>query len=130
MKWHKRHRLWIAGVVALTLLSFLAATSLACFQMGAVSVKMAEDCCQGHCQHVMAADMAAQCCQNHQTAVSQALPASSSVKAAALVAPTLPVALILPAALQVLEQAWVCFSSEERPPPFPPLYTLHCALLI
>jgi hypothetical protein len=91
---------------------------------------MAEDCCKGHCQHVMMADMAAKCCQSHQTKVSQVLPASSSTKAASLVANTLPVSLIPPVVLQGPEQSWRRCATEERPPPFPPLYVLHCAFLI
>ena len=128
MQFHSRHRYWI--VSALALLSFLARTSLACLQMEAGSIKMAEDCCKGHCQHIMAADMAAKCCQSHQTKVSQVLPTSSSTQAASLVAHTLSVSLILPVVPQGPEQSRMHGSTEERPPPFPPLYALHCTLLI
>ena len=112
MKCHKRHSLWAAGVIVLALLSFLAGTSLACFQMGAGSIKMAKECCKGHCQHVMAADMAAKCCQSHQAKVSQVLPASSPAKTVSLVAHMLHVSLIPPIVLQGLEQSWVRFSTE------------------
>jgi hypothetical protein len=117
-------------VVTLALLSFLAGTSLACFQMGAGSIKMTEECCKGHCQHVMAADMAARCCQSHQAKVSQALPAASQAKAASLATSTLLAALIPPVVLHSPEQSWVRLSTGERAPPFLPLYTLHCAFLI
>ncbi|SRR5712692_5033608 len=130
MKRHKRHRLWTVGVITLALFSFLAGTSLACFQKGVGSAKMAEDCCKGHCQHLMAADMAAKCCQSHQAEVSRVLPASSPAKTISLAAHTLYVSLIPPVVLQGSEQPWVRFSTEERPPPSPPLYALHCALLI
>lgn len=114
----------------LALLSFFAGTSLACFQKGVGTVQMAEDCCQGHCQHVMAADMAARCCQSHQTRVSQVLPASSPAKVASFMAYTLHVALIPPVLCPGLKQSWARLSTEERPLPFPPLYALHCTLLI
>ncbi len=131
MKRYKRYRFWTVGVVALSLLSFLTGTSLACFQREAESIKMAEDCCQGHCQHVMVADMAAKCCQSHQAKVVQALPAASPTKAAFLVASPLHVSLIPPVVLQGLKQSLVHFLTEERPPPQSlPVYTLHCALLI
>ena len=90
---------------------------------------MAEDCCQGHCQHAMVGDRATQCCQSHQTRVSQVLPASSPAKAASFVAHTLHVALILPGILPGPARSWVRLT-EERPPPFPSLYALHCTLLI
>src|SRR6266540_4608724 len=130
MKQHKKHSLWITGVVILALFSFLAGTSFACFQKGTGSIKMAEDCCQGHCQHAMMGDMAARCCQSHQTKVSQTLPASSAVKATFLAVSTLHGSLILPTVLQSSEQFGVRLSTGERPPPSPPFYTLHCALLI
>src|SRR5262245_3427402 len=100
MKLHKRHSLWAPSVAILLLLSFFAGTSFACFQKGVGSIQMAEDCCKGHCQHVMMEDMAAKCCQSHQTKVSQALPTPSSTKAASLVASILHVSLIAPLALQ------------------------------
>ena len=112
----------------LALLSFFAGTSLACFQKGVGTVHLAEDCCKGHCQHVMVGDMAAQCCQS-QTRVSQVLPASSPAKVASFVAHTLHVALLLPVNLQGPTQSEVR-PTGERPPPFPPLYALHCTLLI
>lgn len=130
MKWHKRHRLWIVGVTILALFSFLAGTSLACFQKGTGNIKMAEDCCQGHCQHAMTGEAAADCCQSHHVQVSQALPLSSPAKTIVLAASTLPVALVSPAVLQGPDQSWVRRFIEERPPPSPPFYTLHCALLI
>ena len=130
MKRHKRHGLWTVGVITQALFSFLAGTSLACFQKGVGSAKMAEDCCKGHCQHIMAADMAAKCCQSHQTRVSKTLPASSATKVASLAAHALHVSLVPPIVLRGPEQSRVRLSTEERPPPFPPLYALHCALLI
>jgi hypothetical protein len=130
MKRYKRHRLWIMGIVVLTFFSFLAGTSLACFQKGTGHLKMAEDCCKRHCQHVMAADMAAKCCQSHQVKVSQALPASSSPQAASLVGHALYVSLPLPVILQGPEQSRMHRSTEERPPPFLPLYAFHCTFLI
>jgi len=130
MKLHKRHGLWAASVAVLALFSFLVGNSFACFQKGAESIKLAEDCCKGHCQHVMAADMAAKCCQSHQAKVSQVLPAPSSAKAASLAADTLPVSLIPPVVLPDPEQSWVHLSTGERPPPSPPFYTLYCTLLI
>lgn len=126
----KQHRLWTVGVVSLALFSFLAGTSLACLQREVGSIKIAKDCCQHHCQHVMAADMAAQCCQNHQTAVSQVLPVVSSAKAVVLAASLMHIALLPPAALQGREQAQVRFRTGERPPPSRAFYSLHCALLI
>ena len=130
MTQHKKHRLWIVGVVILALFSFLAGTSFACFQKGTGNIKMAEDCCQGHCQHAMIGETAAKCCQSHQAKVSQALPASPSAKVIFLAASTLHGSLIPPAVLQDPEQFWVRLSTGERSPPFPPFYTLHCALLI
>src|SRR6266852_1649803 len=130
MKRHKTHRLWTAGIAILALLSFFAGTSLACFQKGVGTVQMAEDCSQGHCQHAMVGDMAAQCCQSHQTRVSQVLPASSPAKVASFVAHTLHVALVPLVLRQDQKQSLVRLSTAERPPPFPPLYALHCTLLI
>lgn len=117
-------------MITLALFSFLAGTSLACFQKGVGSAKMAEDCCKGHCQHVMMRAMAAKCCQSHQTRVSQVLPASSPAKTVSFVAHTLQVALMLPVVRQGPEQSWVRLSTEERPPPFSPLYVLHCTFLL
>ena len=130
MKRHKTHHFWTAVIAILALFSFFAGTSLACFQKGVGTVQMAEDCCQGHCQHVMMGAMAAKCCQSHQTRVSQVLPASSPAKIASLVAHTLLVALIPPVLLQSPARSWVRLSTAERPPPFPLLYVLHCTLLI
>jgi hypothetical protein len=130
VKRHRRHRLWTAGVVILALSSFLAGTSLACLQKGIGNIRMAENCCQGHCQHVMVGDMAAKCCQSHQTKVPQVLRVAPSAKAIFLVASILPGSLIPPAVLQDPEQFWVRLSTGERSPPSPPFYTLHCALLI
>lgn len=130
MKQHKRHRLWIASVTLLALVSFLAGTSLACFQKGTGTVAMAEDCCQSHCQHAMTGEAATDCCQSHHAQASQTFPSSSPAKTLVLVASTLPVALLPPAVLQGLDQSWVRRSLDERPPPSPPFYTLHCTLLI
>jgi len=130
MMQHRKHRPWIVGVVILALVSFLAGTSLACFQKGTGSIKMAEDCCQGHCQHAMVGDMAAKCCQSHQTKVSQALATTPSAKAIVLAASAVHSFLIPPVVLQGPEQFWVRLSPGERSPPSPPFYTLHCALLI
>lgn len=130
MKQHTKHRFWTVGVVILILFSFLVGTSFACFQKGAESVQQAEDCCKGHCQHAMVGDMAAKCCQSHQTKVSQALPAAPAAKALVLSVSTVYSALIPPTVLQDPAQSWVRLSPAERPPPSPPLYTLHCALLI
>ena len=130
MKRHKIHRLWTAGIAMLALLAFFAGTSLACFQKGVGTVPMAEDCCQGHCQHAMVGEMAAQCCRSHQARVSQVLPASSPAKVASFVAHTLHVALVPLVLCQGPEQAWVGLSTQERSPPSSPLYTLHCTLLI
>lgn len=130
MKQHKKYRFWLVGVVTLVLFSFLAGTSLACFQKGAESVQQAEDCCKGHCQHAMVGDIAAKCCQGHQTKVSQALPTIPAAKTLILTASTVYSAPIPPTVLQGLAQSWMRLSPEERPPPSPPLYTLHCALLI
>ena len=129
MKRYKTHRLWIAGIALLALLSFFARTSLACFQKGVGTVQMAEDCCKGHCQHAMAGDMAGQCCQS-QMRVSQVLPASSPAKIASFVAHTLHVALVPLVLRQDQKRSLVRLSTEGRPPPFPPLYALHCTLLI
>jgi hypothetical protein len=74
--------------------------------------------------------MAMKCCQSHQTKVSQALPAASTAKALVLAASTVYSALIPPTVLQGPAQSWVRLSPAERPPPSPPLYTLHCVLLI
>src|SRR5215204_3376733 len=130
MKQHKKYRFWIVGVVILVLFSFLVGTSFACFQKGAESVQRAEDCCKGYCQHARVGDMAMKCCQSHQTKVSQALPAAPAAKALVLAASNVYSALIPPTVLQGPAQSWVCLSPEERPPPSPPLYTLHCVLLI
>jgi hypothetical protein len=130
MKFHNKYRLWAGGVITLALFSFLAGTSLACLQVGVGSTKMAEDCCKGHCQHVMAADMAAQCCQSHQVKVSQPLPVPPQTKDVSWTAYTLHVSLIPPVVRQGPEQSWVRLSTAEPPPPFPPLYALHCTLLI
>ena len=117
-------------MITLALFSFLVGTSLACFQKGTGNIKMAEDCCQGHCQHAMTGETAAKCCQSHQAKVSQALPTSSPAKAASLAASTLHVSLILLVGLQGPEPFRVRFTTEDRPPPSPPFYILHCALLI
>jgi hypothetical protein len=130
MKRHKRHRPWIAGVTILILFSFLAGTSLACVQKGTGNIQMAEDCCQGHCQHAMVGEMATKCCQSHQTKVSQAFVTTPSAKTFFLVASLLHGSLLPPVALQAPEQFWVRLSPGERSPPSPPFYTLHCALLI
>jgi len=130
MKLRKRHHLWTAGIATLVLLSFLAGTSLACFQKEAISTKMAEACCQGHCQHAMVGDVAAKCCQSHQTQASQALPTFPSAKAALSTATMSQISLVLPVTLQSSAQSCVHLAAEERPPPFPPLYALHCVLLI
>src|SRR5581483_2526932 len=130
MKQHNRHRLWIVGVTILALCSFLAGTSLACFQKGASTVGMAETCCQSHCQHAMMGEAATDCCQSHHTQAAQPFPSSSPAKTIVLAASTLPVTLVLSVAWQSQEQIWLRRSTEERPPPSPPFYTLHCALLI
>jgi hypothetical protein len=130
MKFHNKHRLWAVGVIILALFSFLAGTGLACFQKGVGSTKIAEDCCKGHCQHVMAADMAAQCCQSHQVKVSQTLPVPLQTKDVSFAAYTLHVSLIPSVVQQGLAQSRVHLSTKERPPPFPSLYALYCTLLI
>ena len=130
MKRRKKHRLWAVGVTVLALFSFLAGTSLACFQKGTDNVTLAEDCCQSHCQHAMSGEAATDCCQSHHAQASHALPSSSSVKTLAPAFPTLLVALISPAVWQNLEQAWMRRPIVERPQPSSPLYALHCALLI
>jgi hypothetical protein len=130
MKRRKKHRPWIAGVTILTLFSFLAGTSFACVQKGTGNIQMAEDCCQGHCQHAMTGEAAADCCQSHQTRVSQAFVTTPSAKTFFLVASTVHGSLVPLVALQAPEQFWVRLSSGERPPPSRPFYTLHCALLI
>lgn len=130
MKRPKKHRLWIASVTLLALVSFLAGTSLACFQKGSGAIVLAEDCCQSHCQHAMVGDMAAKCCQNHQTKIAQALPAAPTAKALVLAVSTVPSFLILPVVLQGPEQFWTRLSTGKRSPPSSPFYTLHCAFLI
>lgn len=130
MTQHKKHGLWIAGVVTLALFSFLAGTSLACFQKGVGALTMAEACCKGHCHHAMMGEMAAKCCQSHQTKVSQTLPAAPAAKAVVLEASTVHSSLILPVVLQGPEQFWARLFTGEWSPPSPPFYTLHCALLI
>src|SRR5215475_5216289 len=47
MKRYKTHRLWIAGIVLLALLSFFAGTSLACFQKGVGTVHNGRRLLQG-----------------------------------------------------------------------------------
>ncbi len=130
MKRRNRHRLWIVGVTILALCSFLAGTSLACFQKGTGTIAMAEDCCQSHCQHAMTGEAATDCCQSHHAQASQTFPSSSPAKTLILAASTLSVALIPLAALHIPDQSWARRSVEKRPPPSPPFYTLHCALLI
>ena len=130
MKRRKKPRLWAVGITVLALFSFLAGTSLACFQKGIGNIALAEDCCQSHCQHAMNGEAAADCCESHHAQASHTLPSLSSVKTLALSAPTLLVALISPAVWQNLEQAWLRRPIAERPQPSFPLYTLHCALLI
>ena len=126
----QRHSVWAVGGITLVLLSFLAGTSLACFQKSAENVRRAETCCKEHCQHAMEADTAAKCCQSHQATVSQILPAFSSTKAAALTAHTLHVALVSLVVLQDPKQLWTYSSAKERPLSSPPLYAFHCTLLI
>jgi hypothetical protein len=130
MKRYTQHRLWIVGIATLALLSFFAGTSLACFEKGVGTVRMAEDCGKDHCQHVMVGAIAATCCQSHHTKVSQALPVAPSAKTIVLVASTLPGLLIAPVVGQAAEHCRAHLSTAERPPPSPPLYTLHCTLLI
>ena len=130
MKRREKPRLWALGVTVLALFSFLAGTSLACFQKGIDNITLAEDCCQSHCQHAMSGEAAADCCQSHHAQASHAFPSSSSVKTLALSVPTLLVALISPAVWQNPEQAWLRRPIAERPQPSFPLYALHCALLI
>lgn len=130
MRHHKRHHLWTVGVVALALLSFLAGTSFACFQREVSSVKIAEDCCQKHCQHAMEADKAAQCCQSHQAKVSQALLAVSATKVLSPLAYSLQVSSIATVAILDAERSLVYLTTEKRPPPSLPFYVLYRALLI
>lgn len=130
LKQRTKHRFWTIGVSILVLFSFLAGTSFACFQKGAESVQQAEDCCKGHCQHARVGAMAMKCCQNHHGQVSQALPFFSSAKTLAPAVSQIPVALIPPAVLQGPDRFLVHRSIEKRPPSSPPLYTLHCTLLI
>lgn len=130
MKRPQKHCLWIASVTLLALVSFLAGTSLACFQKGTGTIAMAEDCCKGHCQHVMVGDMAAKCCQSHQTKVSQALATTPSAKAIVLGASAVHSFLIPPVVLQGPKQFWLHLSTGERSPPSPPFYTVHCTLLL
>jgi hypothetical protein len=127
---HTQHRLWITGVTILALCAFLTGTSVACFQRGGADSRMAEDCCRGHCQHAMVGKTAAECCQSHQTTGSQVLTTSPSAKVRVLIASALHGWLLPPPALQGTEQSLVRLSMAERPPPFPPLYTLHCTLLL
>lgn len=129
MKLCKQHRLWTVGVVTLALLALLAGTSFACFQQGVGDV-LAKECCQQHCQHAMETDKAAQCCQSHQAKVSQVLPAISATKVLAPLAYSLHVSSIATVAILDAERSLVYLPTEERPPPSPPFYTLHCALLI
>jgi len=130
MKRRNRHRLWIAGVTTLVLCAFLAGTSFACFQKGSDTAVMAEHCCQSHCQHAMAGGAATDCCQSHHTQTSPPSPTSPPAKTLGFALSPLPVALIPSPVLQSLVQPWVHRSIEDRSAPFPPLYTLHCTLLI
>lgn len=130
MKQHKRHRLWIASVTILALVSFLAGTSLACFHKGTGTVAMAEDCCQSHCQHEMTGEAATDCCQSHHAQVSQALPLSPPTKTLISLAVLLSTTLLPPAVLQGQAPSWVPSCRAEHPPSSPSLYTLHCILLI
>ena len=130
MKRREKPRLWALGVTVLALFSFLAGTSLACFQKGIDNITLAEDCCQSHCQHAMSGEAAADCCQSHHAQASHAFPSSYSVKTLALSVPALFVALISPAVWQNLGQAGMRRPIAERPQPSFPLYALHCALLI
>jgi hypothetical protein len=130
MKQHKKHRLWIAGVTILALCSFLTGTSLACFQRGIATIKMAENCCQSHCQHAMTGEVAADCCQSHHGQASHAFPLSSSAKTFLFMAGLPPAALLPLAVWQSQEQFWMHSSRQEHPPSSPSLYTLHCTLLI
>jgi hypothetical protein len=130
MKRRKKPRLWAAGVTVLALFSFLAGTSLACFQRETANITLAEDCCQSHCQHAMSGEAAVDCCQSHHAQASHTLLSLSPVKTLALSAPTLLVALISPAVWQNLDHAWLRQPIAERPQPSFPLYALHCALLI
>jgi hypothetical protein len=120
------------GVVTLALLSFLAGTSLACFQKSAENIQRAEDCCKEHCRHAMEADAAANCCQSHQkTAATQTLPAGFfSTKTAVLAVHASHVAFFTFLILQTFRQGWSHVFAEDRPPPSAPLYAFHCTLLI
>ena len=129
MQYPTKPHLWRVAVAILALLAFSAGTSLACFHKGVGPVQVAEDCCQRHCQHAMMGTMADQCCQSHRARVAQVLPTVSPAKAAAFVAQTLQVAVILPVILPSPTRSWIR-PTEERPPPFPSLYALHCTLLI
>lgn len=91
---------------------------------------MAEDCCQSHCQHAMIGEAAEDCCQSRHVQVSQALPFPPPAKTLVLAISALPIALVPPAVLQSLERPWERQSMEGQSPPYPPFYTLHCALLI
>lgn len=130
MKRHKRHRLWIVGVVTLALVSFLVGTSLACLQKSVGTVQMAEDCCQRHCQHAMSGDVATDCCQSHQVDVSQALPFSPPAKILLLANTTVLVAVIPLAVSQGPGRLRLQEHTGESPPPESPFYTLYCSLLI
>src|SRR5581483_9086051 len=130
MKRRHRHRLWIVGVTILALCSFLAGTSLACFQKGIGTTVMAQDCCQSHCQHAMTGEAATDCCQSHHAQAAQPFPSSSPAKTIVLAASAPATALLPSAAGQSLAQPWLRRPMEERPPPSPPFYTLHCTLLI
>ena len=128
-KLYKRHSFWTACVVTLALLSLVAGVGLACFQREAGSVA-AEKCCQGHCQHAMTGETAVKCCQEPQARVSRVLPAASPAKTAPFVAYPLYVSVMPPVVLQGSEYFLMHFTTQERPPPSLPLYTLHCAFLI
>ncbi len=130
MKRNKKHHLWLVGTVSLTLLFFLAGTSLACLQKGIGTIKMAEECCQSHCQHAMSGEAATGCCQSQHAQASPVFPSSSPAKTLVLVAILLPVSLLSPAVSQGLDQSCSQRSIEEHSPPSPLLYALHCTLLI
>lgn len=130
MKLHKRHSFWAASAAISVLLTFFTGTSFACFQKGTESIKVAEDCCKGHCQHAMTGERATQCCQSHQGKASQVLPAASLKKITSLTIYILHISLLPPASLPGPEQCWVRVPKEERRPPRPSLFALHCVFLI
>lgn len=126
----RKAHFWTVGAITLALVAFLTGTSIACFQKGVDTVRMAEDCCQSHCQHAMIGERAVDCCQRHHAQTAPAFPSSPPVKAFALMA-MLPLATLSSfAVLPVPDQPEMWRFLAGHSPPSTPLYTLHCILLI